>query len=52
VVDVTALLATKVGPLPIAVMGDWIRNTAKTPSGKNFSVQGGVILGKAAAANT
>jgi len=52
VVDVTAQLATKVGPLPIAVMGDWIRNTAKTTSGKNFGVQGGVILGKAAAANT
>ena len=52
VVDVTAQLATKVGPLPIAVMADLIRNTAKTTSGKNAGIQGGVILGKAAAAKT
>ncbi len=52
VVDVTMQLATKVGPLPLTVMGDWIRNTEKTPSGKNFGFQAGVVLGKASAPKT
>ncbi len=52
VVDLTAQLATKVGPLPFTVMGDWIRNTDKTPSGKNFGFQAGAILGKASEAQT
>jgi hypothetical protein len=52
VVDVDAQLATKVGPLPITVMGTWIRNVNKTTSGKNFGYQTGVVLGKAAAPNS
>ncbi len=52
IVDVTLQFAAKVGPLPVTVMGDWVRNTQKTPSGKNFGFQSGVILGKAAAPNS
>lgn len=52
VVDITLQLATEVGSLPIALMGDYIRNINKTTSGKNFGLQAGVVLGKASAPHT
>jgi hypothetical protein len=52
VVNASVQLATKVGPLPLTVMGDWIRNTEKTTSGKNFGFQAGAIFGKASEAKT
>ena len=52
VVDVTALVATKVGLLPISVMGDYVTNTAETKNAagadtKDSGYQAGLILGKA-----
>jgi hypothetical protein len=57
VVDVTAHVATKVASLPVAVMGDYIQNTADTvdASGantKDSGYQAGLILGKASDAKT
>ena len=52
VVDVTALVALKLGVFPIALMGDYVTNTAdtKTAAGaetQNSGYQAGLILGKA-----
>lgn len=52
VVDITALVATKLGSLPVSVMGDYITNTedTKTATGvdtKSSGYQAGVIIGKA-----
>jgi hypothetical protein len=52
VVDVTALVATKLVALPISVMGDYITNTADTKDAtgadtKDSGYQAGIILGKA-----
>ena len=57
VVDVTALLALKLGVLPIALMGDYVTNTADTKDAlgaetKNSGYQAGLILGKASDAQT
>jgi len=52
VVNATLQFAAKVGPLPVTVMGDYIRNTEKTTSGKNFGFQAGVVLGKASVPNS
>ncbi len=52
VVDLTALVATKVGSLPVSVMGDYVKNTADTKNAagadtKDSGYQAGLILGKA-----
>jgi hypothetical protein len=52
VLDVTALVATKVGSLPISVMGDYVTNTADTKNAsgadtEDSGYQAGLILGKA-----
>lgn len=54
VVDVTAQVATKVASLPVAVMGDYVQNTADTQSAltggvdtKASGYQAGLIVGKA-----
>lgn len=52
VVDITALLAVKLGSLPIALMGDYVTNTADTKDAggadtKDSGYQAGLILGKA-----
>ncbi|MEO5656116.1 MAG: putative porin [Nitrospiria bacterium] len=52
VLDVTALLALKAGPLPVSVMGDYIMNTADPQDAagndtKDNGYQTGIILGKA-----
>jgi len=57
VVDVTALLALKLGSFPVSLMGDYVTNTAdtKTAGGaetKNSGYQAGLILGKASDAQT
>ncbi len=45
--DVTAQLALKVGDLPIALQGDYVKNLADTTTDKDTGYQAGVILGKA-----
>jgi hypothetical protein len=57
VVDVTAGLGLKLGPLPLMVMGDYVTNTADTKDAlgaetKNSGYQAGLILGKASDAQT
>ena len=60
VLDSTALVNVQAGPIPIALMGDYVRNLANTTttgmaSGKatgNEGYQLGAIVGKAAEANT
>jgi len=47
VLDVTAQLAMKVGDLPIALQGDYVKNLADTTTDKDTGYQAGVILGKA-----
>ncbi|MFZ5876050.1 MAG: putative porin [Nitrospirota bacterium] len=52
VVDVTAEVATKVASLPVAVMGDYVTNTADTVNAlgsdtKDSGYQAGLIVGKA-----
>jgi hypothetical protein len=52
VVDLTALLALKLGVFPVSLMGDYVTNTADTvdASGaetKNSGYQAGLLLGKA-----
>ena len=52
VVDLTALLALKLGAFPVSLMGDYVTNTADTvdASGaetKNSGYQAGLLLGKA-----
>lgn len=55
VVNLTAIVSTTVGALPISVMGDYVTNTADTKASssptaadtKNNGYQAGVILGKA-----
>jgi hypothetical protein len=60
VLDVTALVNVQAGPIPIALMGDYVRNLANTTTtgmktGKatgNQAYQVGAIIGKAAEAQT
>ena len=52
VVDVTALFALKLGAFPIALMGDYVTNTADTKDAsgsdtEDSGYQAGLILGKA-----
>jgi hypothetical protein len=52
VVDLTALLALKLGAFPVSVMGDYVTNTADTKDAvgadtKDSGYQAGLILGKA-----
>lgn len=52
VVDVTAGVGLKVGPMPIALMADYVTNTADTKTStevetKDSGYQAGLILGKA-----
>jgi hypothetical protein len=52
VVDITAMIAAKVGSLPVSVMGDMVKNTADTVNAngaetKDSGYQAGIILGKA-----
>ncbi|MEW6325120.1 MAG: putative porin [Nitrospirota bacterium] len=60
IIDLTAALNTRVGPLPLAIMGDYVRNLADTTTGGNgvgaatgnVGYQVGMILGKASDPNT
>ncbi len=57
VLDVTAMLNVKAGPIPIALMGDYVRNLADTNTAAgvatgNEGYQVGAIVGKAADAQT
>jgi hypothetical protein len=57
VLDVTALIALKLGSLPLSVMGDYVLNTAdpKDAAGnetKDSGYQAGLILGKASDPST
>jgi hypothetical protein len=57
VVDVTVQVATKVASLPVAVMGDYVTNTADTTTAagadtKDSGYQAGLIVGKASAPQT
>lgn len=52
VVDVTAGVGLKLGPVPVAVMGDYVTNTVDTETvtgveTKNSGYQAGLVLGKA-----
>jgi hypothetical protein len=52
VLDITALVAVKLGSLPVSVMGDYITNTADTKNAsgadtEDSGYQAGIILGKA-----
>jgi hypothetical protein len=54
--DFTTELATHLGPFPISLQGDFVKNTAKgsdkVPSGQNMGYQAGVIVGRAKTAGT
>jgi hypothetical protein len=60
ILDLTAALNIMAGPLPVAVMGDYVRNLADTtlggngvgPATGNVAYQVGAILGKASDPNT
>jgi hypothetical protein len=60
ILDLTAALNIMAGPLPLAVMGDYVRNLADTTTGGNgagpatgnVAYQAGFILGKASDPNT
>jgi hypothetical protein len=60
ILDLTAALNIKAGPLPVAVMGDYVRNLADTTTGGNgvgpatgnAAYQAGFILGKASDPNS
>jgi hypothetical protein len=57
VVDLTAVIATKLRSLPVSVMGDYVKNTAGTKDAagadtKDSGYQAGLILGKASDAQT
>jgi len=57
VLDVTAEVNAKAGPIPVAVMGDYVRNMANTTTvggtaTGNEGYQVGLIVGKAADAHT
>jgi hypothetical protein len=57
VLDVTALVNVQAGPIPVALMGDYVRNMADTNTAAgvatgNEGYQVGLIVGKAADAHT
>lgn len=60
ILNFTAMLSAKAGSLPVAVMGDYVRNLADTTTGGNgvgpatgnVAYQVGAILGKASDPNT
>ncbi len=57
VLDATALVEVKAGPIPVALMGDYVRNLADTNTAGgvatgNEGYQIGAIVGKAAEAHT
>ncbi|MFY9268651.1 MAG: putative porin [Candidatus Manganitrophaceae bacterium] len=47
VLDLTAEFATKIGSLPVAIQGDYVKNLADPKSGKDTGYQVGLRLGKA-----
>lgn len=47
VLDITAQLDLKVGDLPLAFQGDYVKNLADTTTGKDVGYQAGFIIGKA-----
>lgn len=60
ILDLTAVLNIKAGPMPVAIMGDYVRNLADTTTGGNgvgtatgnVAYQIGAIVGKASDPNT
>ena len=47
VLDITAEFATLIGPLPVALQGDYVQNLADPASGKDKGYQAGLRIGKA-----
>ncbi|NKE70814.1 putative porin [Candidatus Manganitrophus noduliformans] len=47
VLDITFEFATKVGSLPVALQGDYVKNLADTTTDKDMGYQAGLKLGKA-----